>query len=156
MAMIDLLPFDLAEQQLALPLADVKRVLPILHYAALPGAPEPIVGVANLRGQVVPVADLRIRFGWSAIATRLWSPVIWTGSRQRQFLLPVDRVRAASRHPDEHWLPITELPVSRMLLRGVVCADSGLLLIQDLDALLSVEEWEQLRDALAANGQKAS
>jgi purine-binding chemotaxis protein CheW len=47
----------------AVPIARVKEIANALDIVALPHAPREIVGVADYRGEVVPVVDLRARFG---------------------------------------------------------------------------------------------
>src|SRR5262245_21471826 len=58
--------FRLAEQHYALPLLTVERVLPMVAVSPLPQAPSLTLGVINLHGLVVPVLDLRRRFGLPA------------------------------------------------------------------------------------------
>jgi chemotaxis-related protein WspB len=52
--------FQLDADRYALPARDVREVLPLVATKALPGAPVGIVGLANYRGQAVPVLDLAI------------------------------------------------------------------------------------------------
>jgi len=52
--------FQLDADRYALPARDVQEVLPLVATKALPGAPAGIVGLANYRGQAVPVLDLAI------------------------------------------------------------------------------------------------
>ncbi|HEY5147186.1 MAG TPA: chemotaxis protein CheW [Polyangiaceae bacterium] len=47
----------------AVPIARVKEIANALEIVALPHAPREIMGVADYRGEVVPVIDLRVRFG---------------------------------------------------------------------------------------------
>src|ERR1043166_579372 len=59
-----LVVFLLAEQHYALPLAMVERVLPVVAVSPLPQAPPMTLGMINLHGTVMPVLDLRHRFGF--------------------------------------------------------------------------------------------
>jgi|CZKU01.1.fsa_nt_gi purine-binding chemotaxis protein CheW len=51
----------------AVPIARVKEIANALEIVALPHAPPEIMGVADYRGEVVPVIDLRVRFGLPAV-----------------------------------------------------------------------------------------
>ncbi|WP_439888600.1 chemotaxis protein CheW [Pseudomonas sp. MBLB4123] len=144
------LPFDLAGQHLAVALEQVVRVLPALHVSPLPGAPKTIRGLANVRGQLLPVVDLPRRFGWDAPEPSLWQPFIWLTSSTRELLLPVERVEAVSTYASEHFTPAPDPRVPSSLLRGVVRNRDGLLLIQDVEQLLSHEDELQLDTLLAA------
>lgn len=66
-----LVGFSVGDVHYAVPIARVKEIANPIAVVALPHAPHAIVGVADYRGDVVPVVDLRTRFGLSpAEATR--------------------------------------------------------------------------------------
>jgi purine-binding chemotaxis protein CheW len=66
-----LVGFVVGEVEYAAPIAHVKEIANPLPLVALPHAPRSVVGVADYRGAVVPVVDLRTRFGMpSAPPTR--------------------------------------------------------------------------------------
>jgi purine-binding chemotaxis protein CheW len=58
-----LVGFTVGEVAYAVPIAAVKEIVNPAPLTALPHAPEAIAGVADHRGEVVPVIDLRVRFG---------------------------------------------------------------------------------------------
>ena len=60
------LTFKLAEEIYALDIAKVKEVLDFTEITKIPQTPEFMKGVINLRGGVVPVVDMRLKFGMSA------------------------------------------------------------------------------------------
>jgi purine-binding chemotaxis protein CheW len=55
--------FRLAEQEHALQILKVRELIGLLPITRLPGSPAAVRGVVNLRGRVIPVMDLRLRFG---------------------------------------------------------------------------------------------
>jgi purine-binding chemotaxis protein CheW len=63
--------FTLDEQRYALHLAAVERVVRMVELTSLPKAPEIVLGVVNVRGRVVPVVNLRKRFGLAERGIRL-------------------------------------------------------------------------------------
>ncbi|QLC72326.1 purine-binding chemotaxis protein CheW [Pseudomonas sp. LPB0260] len=143
------LPFWLSGQHLAVALDQVVRVLPALQSTPLPGAPETICGLANVRGKLLPVVDLARRFGWKTPELTLWQPFIWLTSSTRELLLPVDQVEAVLACSAEDFTATPDPRVPSSLLRGVVRSSDGLLLIQDVELLLSDAD-EQRLDALLA------
>lgn len=61
------LTFKLSEEVYALEITRVREVLDYIKITKVPGTPSFMKGVINLRGGVVPVVDLRMKFGMSAI-----------------------------------------------------------------------------------------
>lgn len=61
------LTFRLAEEDYGIPLLQVKEIIGMMPVTAVPQTPDYVKGVINLRGQVIPVSDLRLRFGIEAI-----------------------------------------------------------------------------------------
>ena len=60
------LTFKLAEEVFALDVAKVREILEYTSVTKVPQTPDFMRGVINLRGSVVPVMDLRLKFGMSA------------------------------------------------------------------------------------------
>ncbi len=60
------LSFHLAGEEYALPVLQVREILPPQALSPLPGMPPHWPGVIQLRGRIVPVLDLRLRFGMPA------------------------------------------------------------------------------------------
>lgn len=142
------LPFWLAEQHLAVSLEQVVRVLPALLCTPLPGAPATVLGVVNVQGQILPVVDLARRFDWPSPPLLLWQPFIWLKTSSRELLLPVDRVESASSYAIQDFAPAPHPRVPSRLLEGVLRTEKGLLLIQDVEQVLSDADEEQLSAAL--------
>jgi purine-binding chemotaxis protein CheW len=59
----DILVLELARQPYALPVSQVREVLPRAALTTLPGSPTGVIGVLSLRGTLLPVLDLRQRLG---------------------------------------------------------------------------------------------
>jgi purine-binding chemotaxis protein CheW len=95
------------------------------------------------------VVDLARRFGWKTPELTLWQPFIWLTSSTRELLLPVDQVEAVLTCSAEDFTATPDPRVPSSLLRGVVRSSDGLLLIQDVELLLSDAD-EQRLDALLA------
>jgi len=58
--------FKLAGQEYGIPLVKIKEIIGIIQITPVPNTPDFIKGVANLRGRVIPIADIRLRLGLEA------------------------------------------------------------------------------------------
>lgn len=57
------LTFVLGEENYAIPILKVKEIIGMMDITTVPRLPDFIKGVINLRGQIIPVIDLRLKFG---------------------------------------------------------------------------------------------
>jgi len=140
--------FSLDELLYALPLQTVVRVIHAVEIRHLPKAPEIISGIINVKGRIIPVADIRKRFG---LVTREIDPddrLIIADTGKRQIAILVDTVTGirdlapAQQKKAEETLPFAEH------LRGVARIDDVLILIYDLEKFLSLDEEKKLEKAL--------
>jgi purine-binding chemotaxis protein CheW len=58
------LTFALAHEEYGVPVLKVREIMKVLAITAVPQAPPHVKGVINLRGKVIPVVDLRLKFGF--------------------------------------------------------------------------------------------
>jgi purine-binding chemotaxis protein CheW len=116
----------------------------------LPGAPGVIEGVVDVRGCVLPVLDIRARFGLPAKALEPSDHFIVASTGARGVILRVDRatrlayVEAASIQDPE------TLGAGSGYVAGVARLEDGLVLIHDLTTFLSAAEGGSLDEALSA------
>jgi purine-binding chemotaxis protein CheW len=57
------LTFDLAEEEYGLEILRVREIIGLMDITPVPKTPDYVLGVINLRGKVIPVVDLRLKFG---------------------------------------------------------------------------------------------
>lgn len=57
------LTFDLGEENYAIEILKIKEIIGMMDITRVPRLPDFIKGVINLRGQIIPVIDLRLKFG---------------------------------------------------------------------------------------------
>ena len=89
--------FSLAGEVFALPVEPIREVLRVTSITRVPHAPQPIRGVTNLRGRVIPVIDLRRRIDLPTTDLDRSSRVIVVASRGRLLGLLVDVVHQVLR-----------------------------------------------------------
>lgn len=132
--------FTLDQERYGIPLAVVERVVRMVEITHLPAAPESIRGVINVQGEIMPVLDLRRRFGLPEREVELSDQLIILRCAQRSLALMTEgacEVRECSQQmrsegmenlPDQHFLS------------GVAKLADGLILLQDPTAFLSPAE----------------
>jgi purine-binding chemotaxis protein CheW len=145
---VETLLFELAGQRFAVPLSGVIELTRACALQSLPNAPGLVLGVLNLRGAIVPVLDLRRRFGLPETALDVSDCFVFAQVAERRVALRVDRLLGIESLVA---IPISEapnLPVSLEYLSGVAAVADGVVLIYDLSTFLSEAEAALLNDAL--------
>jgi purine-binding chemotaxis protein CheW len=140
--------FSLDEQLYALPLINVIRVIHVVEIRHLPEVPEIISGIINIQGRIIPVVDVRKRFGLAKRETDLDNRMIIADTRKRQIAIRVDTVTdIRNLAPGQLESSKETLPFAEHL-RGVAKIDDELILIYDLEQFLSLDEEKKLEKAL--------
>lgn len=150
-----LVVFSLDQQSYALPLSRVRRAIRVVAPTPLPLAPALVVGIVNIAGSVIPVIDLRKRFHLKEREIRLSDQLLLADTGKRLVALLTDEVQDVFEPPSEETASAAELPPCTELFAGVVKRPDGLILIHDLDRLLSLDE-EAALDRALADGPPAS
>ncbi len=148
MEQLHLLPFRLGLHHLAVPVAEVVRVLPALLWTELPGCPLSVDGVVNVRGRLLAQVDLARCFGWPSPQLQLWRPLIWLKLRDRHIVIPVDQVYSVMSCDPQQLMTSTDPQINSNQLKGVIQTDNGIWLIQDIEQLLSESDELLLQQAL--------
>lgn len=78
------LMFSVAGQDFGIPLLQIREIIGMMPLTPVPNMPAYIRGVANLRGKVIPVTDLRLRFGFGSVAYSDRTGIIVTEIAVRQ------------------------------------------------------------------------
>ncbi len=72
---------EMAGRRCAIPCEHVLEIIPAVKLTSLPDAPEAVLGVLNLRGEVVPVVDVRARLGERELAAYQHVVIVRAGDR---------------------------------------------------------------------------
>jgi purine-binding chemotaxis protein CheW len=133
--------FRLGRQLFALPLSHVERVLRMVAVTCMPESPAWVAGVIDLQGQVVPVVDLRSRFGQPAPESVVNNRLLIIRTPGQNTALAVDQANALLEVAASQ----VEQPTSRLASNQPVMAvirqeDQELVLVLDMARLLPVEE----------------
>jgi purine-binding chemotaxis protein CheW len=156
---LDVLELVLAGAHYGLPLDRVVEVVPRVTITRLPELAPPVLGFLVHRGAAVAAVDMRHRLGYPARPPSLADHVIIARARTRLgtgtrmlVALVVDRALGV-RQVDLARLQLP--PESASFVAGVTPLGSGLLLVSDLDAVLSLEQERAVAAALRALEEQA-
>jgi purine-binding chemotaxis protein CheW len=142
------LVFQLDSSNYAIAVEHVSEIITSLNFSPVPGSPEFLIGVANLRGRILPMIDLRTRFRLAAKHCDRECFMIVTLESEEEKLelgLKVDSVSEVARIPAQQIDPAPTMtnPSDKLVFSGVAKINSGVKLIVDAKTLVG-----QLTDAI--------
>jgi purine-binding chemotaxis protein CheW len=138
--------YKLGAETYGINVMQVQEVLRHTEIAPVPGAPEYVLGIINLRGNVVTVIDTRARFGLEPTELSDNTRIVIIESEEQVVGILVDSVAEVVylRSSDIDSAPNVGTEESAKFIHGVSNRDGELLILVDLNKLLSDEEWEEL------------
>jgi purine-binding chemotaxis protein CheW len=140
--------FSLAEETYAIDVLQVQEVLKLTEIAPVPGVPNYILGIINLRGDVVTVIDGRRRMGLPDHDATEQSRIVIIDVDNQNVGILVDSVaevvQIASKDIDP--APAVGNDQNSRFILGVYSSPDGLTILISLEKLLSDEEWELVRN----------
>lgn len=139
--------FTLDEVRFGVRAEDVIEIVRAVWVTPLPGAPDVVEGVIDVRGQLVPVLDLRRRFGLPDKSIVPEDHMILVRAAGRTRALRADRATDIRAVAPADIGPAGQLEIAH--LAGVARLTDGLLLLADLAGFLSEAEARSLDEALA-------
>lgn len=140
--------FRLDVQRYALALASVDRIVRAVALTPLPKAPDIVLGVIDVGGGVLPVLNLRRRFGLPERDIRLTDQFLIARTSRRPVVLVVDEVQEVTVRMDSRIVDPAQIVPGLRHVHGVVRLGDGLVLIHDLDTFLSLDEMHALDEAM--------
>jgi len=143
---IQLVTFMLKDEQYGINVMQVQEVLRVTEIAPVPGAPSYVLGIINLRGNVVTVLDCRSRFGLPSKEVDEASRIVIIESENQVVGILVDAVTEVVelRYSEIDSAPNVGNDESSRYIQGVVSRDNSLLILVDLNRLLTDEEWSDV------------
>ncbi len=131
-----LVVFQLGEEEYAVDITQSKEIIKISKITNVPNTPDYVRGVINLRGQIVPVVDLRKRFNIPGESKK--EKIITVEVKESLIGLVVDAVN------EVFWFDMEELEtapeveggIKQEYVKGILKRDGRLLVLIDLNKLL--------------------
>lgn len=140
--------FRLEEETYGINVMQVQEVLRYTEIAPVPGAPDYVLGIINLRGNVVTVIDTRARFGLMPGEVSDNSRIVIIEAEKQVIGILVDSVAEVV------YLKTSEIDVapnvgtdeSAKFIQGVSNREGELLILVDLNKLMTDEEWDEISE----------
>ncbi len=138
--------FQLAKEEYAIDILQVQEIVMMTQITRMPKAPHFIEGIVNLRGQMIPIIDMRKRFALPEAQHDSDTRIIIVDIGEIVGMV-VDGVRDVIRLPDSAISPPPPMiqGISSDYLKGIGQFDERLLIMLDLEKVLTAEEHEVLR-----------
>lgn len=140
------LTFALAQEEYGIGILKVKEIIGMMNITTVPKTPEYVKGVINLRGKVIPVVDLRSKFGMETIGytERTCIIVVEISSGQQKILMGiiVDSVSEVLniKGSDIEDTPTFGAKLDTDYILGMAKTNGGVKILLDIDKVLSREE----------------
>jgi purine-binding chemotaxis protein CheW len=147
------LTFTLANEEYGIGILKIREIIGMMPITTVPRTPEFVKGVINLRGKVIPVIDLRLRFGMGAIdyneRTCIIVVEIEGGQDTIQIGTVVDSVSEVLNIKGEEIedTPTFGTKLDTDYILGMAKMEGGVKILLDIDRVLSSEEISLLEKA---------
>ena len=138
--------FRLESEKYGINVMQVQEVLRVTEIAPVPGAPSYVLGIINLRGNVVTVIDTRSRFGLSSAEMDDSTRIVIIEAEEQVVGILVDSVAEVVdlKASEIETAPNVGTEESAKFIQGVASHDEELLILVDLNKLLNDEEWADM------------
>ncbi|ALG67173.1 chemotaxis protein CheW [Beggiatoa leptomitoformis] len=140
------LTFVLATEEYAVDILRVQEIKGWTKVTTIPNTPDYICGVINLRGLIVPIIDLRLRFGLARLEYGLMTVVVvlkvLSAGRERTMGIVVDAVSDVYDISDEDIKPPPDFGsvISIEFIKGLATVGEKMVIMLDIDKLLNSQE----------------
>lgn len=137
------LTFILANEEYALDILRVQEIRGWMPVTRIPGSPDYMKGVLNLRGEIIPIIDLRERFGFerrdyskTTVVVVVW---IKSAERQRSMGLVVDAVADTYNISNQEIAPAPMMGdgIEPKFIEALATVDEKMVILLDIDYLLN-------------------
>lgn len=139
------LTFELGGESYGIEIKYVTEIIGLQPVTEVPELPEYIRGIINLRGTIIPVMDVRLRFKKPFREYNDRTCVIVVDIGEIAIGLIVDSVSEVLSLPEEEIVPPPEVnKISNKYIKGIGKVDNGVKLLLDCHKLLNEEDVEEL------------
>ena len=136
------LVFKLGNEEYGINVQEVQEIWSYERITSIPNAPFYVKGVINLRGNIVPIIDLRIRFGLDQLSYNHLTVVVVISVGTCVIGMVVDSVADVTRFIEDQVKPVPNLgtALTADYLIGVASVDERMVLLLDVEKILSGSE----------------
>ena len=148
--LLQLVGFTLGNEDFGVDILSVQEINRVTEITKIPGTPDFVKGVINLRGNVIPVIDLRSRLGMPEKENDKQTRIIVADVEERTVGLVVDAVSEVIRMDASLVEPppalIGAATGKKDYIKGVGKLDDKLLMLLDINSMFSKQEQQQLSE----------
>ncbi|MFK2903342.1 purine-binding chemotaxis protein CheW [Dyella ginsengisoli] len=146
------LTLNLAQEEYGVDILAVREIRGWTPVTRIPQAPSYVLGVLNLRGAIVPVIDMRLRFGLPREEYTANTVTVIVTVAGRNFGVVVDAVSDVLDVTAANLRPVPDMgtTVDTEYLKGLTAVDERMVLLLDVDKLLQPQDAQMLEAALPA------
>jgi purine-binding chemotaxis protein CheW len=139
------LTFILNEEEYGINILKIKEIIGMMPITTIPQTPSHVKGIINLRGKIIPVIDLRLKFDMSAIeyTERTCIIVVEIGSTEKIFMgIVVDSVSEVLniKAADVESTPSFGTKLDTRNINGIAKIGDSIKILLDIDAILFADE----------------
>jgi two-component system chemotaxis sensor kinase CheA len=152
------LTFFLDEEEYGLEILKVQEIIGLLPITRVPRTPPFVRGVINLRGKVIPVTDLRLKFGLAEAEATAETCIVVVRANDVELGLVVDRVSEVLDIVGDNIDPAPAFgaDVNVDYILGIGKAEGKVKLLLDIDRVLSTQDVVELKLAAAGTADTVS
>ena len=145
--LLQLVSFVIENEEFGIDILKVQEIIRPVEITRVPNAPAFVEGVINLRGRIVPVVDLRKRFGLPERAQDPHTRIIVVELVDKVVGFMMDAVKEVIRVDRSVIEPPPDLAIGidTHYIKGVVRLEDRLLILLELEEMLSADEKKTLR-----------
>ncbi len=148
-SLMQLVGFKIADELFGVDILMVQEIIRSAPITAVPNSPDFVEGVINLRGDIIPVIDLRKRlnlFDENSEQNRTWILILDIGGRVTGFIVDsVTEVLKIDEGDIEHAPEIIVAGLESQYIRGVIDIEGDLLILLDFNRILLLDEIKRLK-----------
>ncbi|MFO7983057.1 MAG: chemotaxis protein CheW [Desulfuromonadales bacterium] len=137
-----LLSFALGEEEYAVDIQDVQEIIKLREMTDVPRVPDFVLGIISLRGNIIPVFDLKRRLHLGTIEPTISTRIVVCRAGGKSVGLVVDKINQVVRLPEGAIEKVSGLlsGVNKDLVEGVGRYEGRMLILLDLSIVLAVEQ----------------
>jgi purine-binding chemotaxis protein CheW len=141
------LTFFLAGEEYGIEILSVHEIIGLMPITCVPGTPDHICGIINLRGKIIPIVDLRRKFGMDSKAHTPETCIIVVNVQGVEVGIVVDRVSEVLSIPAEDIEPAPSFgrDVNTDYILGIGKSQSKVKILLNIDRVLSNDQLVQLQ-----------
>ena len=149
--LLQLVTFGVGDEEFAVPILSVQEINRMMEITRVPQSPPFVEGVINLRGKIIPVVDLRKKFGLSQTDETKDHRIIVVEVQNRVIGFTVDRVSEVLRIDKDvvDAAPAMVTGIDTDYVDGVGKLEDRLLILLSLERLFALEELDAIDAAVS-------